>query len=91
MRHALSLRNSYILRKDVISLYTVVLVHFFLWFVGAYDTSLGLILPRNPCNFFAVREIGCPSRGNLLDLCFFPFPFISNLDCGQEVTTIFIG
>ena len=69
---------------------TVVLVRFFMGFFGEYDTSTCLNLHRNPYGLVAVIQRGCSSRGNLLDLGCYPFPFIFNLDFGQEGTPIFI-
>ena len=61
--------------------------------VGAEDISPKscLFLPQDPNVSIAVRYRGRSSRCDIIDLGCCPFPVIFNLDCGQEVTPIFMG
>ena len=66
MRHVLFLRNSCLLAKHAIALYTVVLVRLVLVLVGAQETSNFILLTRNPCSLISGRERSCLSRGYFL-------------------------
>ena len=61
------------------------------YFIVAEDTSNCILLPQDPNESVAFRMIDRSSRGNILDLGCFPFPIIFDLDCGQEVTPIFMS
>ena len=91
MRHILPIRNSYLLAKHTLALGTMVSVRLFLGsIVGSKDTGTCLLLPRNPDGIIYIRCI-CHSRiGDLLDLGCRPFTFVFNLNCGQDITPIFM-
>ena len=60
-------------------------------FVFTEDTSPCLLLPHDPYGHVAVRKRGRSSRSNIIDLGCCPFTIIFDLDCGKEVTPIFMG
>ena len=80
--HVLALRHSCLLAKHTIALYIVVLLRLVIGFLRAQDTSPCLSLLSSPCGLVTVRERGCHSIDNILDLRCCPFPFIFNLDWG---------
>ena len=59
-------------------------------FVVAEDISPCLLLFQDTNVSVAVRMRGRSIIINLLHLCFCPFPFIFDLDCGQEFAPIFM-
>ena len=91
MWHILSFGYFYLLSNHAMVLGTVMLGHIIFGPFIVYNTSHFLLLPCDP-NGSAAVKIRCRSiRYNLLDLGCFHFPIIFDLDCGQEVTPIFVS
>ena len=92
MRHILLLRHSCLLANNATDLGTVMLRQIV---VGSFfvveDTSTCLLPPRDYNESVAVIMRGPYSRKHILDLDCCPFSIIFNLDCGQEVTPIFMS
>ena len=92
MLHIISLRNSFLLAMHAIALGTVMLRHLVVrFFVVSENTSPCLLLPRCPNGSVAVRMRVRSNRINLIDLGYFHFPIIFDLNYGKEVTPIFMG
>ena len=93
VRHIISLGYYFLLEKHALALSTLMPRRLVVGsFVGAQGTSPNycLLFPRDPNVSFDVRYRCRSSRVNIIDLGCFPFPVILNLDCGQEVTPIFM-
>ena len=92
MRHILLLRHSCLLANNATDLGTVMLRRLVVGsFFVADDTSPCLLPPRDYNGSVAVIMIGPSSRKSILDLDCCPFSIIFDLDCGQEVTPIFMS
>ena len=89
MWHILLLRNYCLLANHAITLFTVLLQCLF-QLLFETDTTPSLIITWNTHGLIAVREVGCLWIYNILDLSIYPFLIIFGLDCGQEVTSIFM-
>ena len=90
MQHIILLKNSCLLENHSVVLGTVMLRRLYSGII-AKDTSPSLFLPQKPNIFISVRMICRSIRWNILDLSYFPFPIIFDLDCVQEFTPIFMS
>ena len=89
IRHILLLRHYCLIAKHSITLCPGLPGRLFVGLI-AEANSPSLLLPRKPNRFVAIRIRGLSSRCNFIDLGFCHFPIIFGLDCGQEVTPIFM-